>query len=67
MIGGLDQNTVLASSGVVADLDGGFGIYRETKRRRVGIGGLIDPVYVFKDGVGLSNLFLGKLLRTFLG
>lgn len=67
MIGGLNQDTVFASSGGVADFDGSLGIYRDTKRSRVGIRGPVDPVYLLEDGVGLGNLFLGKLFLTFLG
>ena len=67
MVGGVDFHSVLARSGVRSDLDSGFGIHREAQHRLVGIGLDIHLAQLGKDGVGLGNLFLGRLFRTRFG
>jgi hypothetical protein len=67
MVGGMDLDPVLARAGVSPDLHGGLGIQADPKRCLLGIGLLIDLAQGVEDGVGLGNLFFGKLFCTVLG
>lgn len=67
MVGGVDLDPVLARAGVGSHLDCRLGIQADPKRRLLGIGVLIDLAQGGEDGVGLGNLFFGKLFCTVLG
>ena len=67
MVGGMDFHPVLAPTGVRSDLDRCLGIYGEAQYTRVGIGIGVDAAQLVKEGVGLGNLFLGRLFCTVLG
>lgn len=67
MVGGFHLYPVLAVAGIIADFDGGFGIYRKTQNGFVGIALWIDLAQSLENGVGLSNLFFGRLFLTRLG
>jgi hypothetical protein len=67
VVGSLDLDAVLAVAGVIADVDSGLGIQGEAQNRGIGIGFGVDLAQSIKDGVGLGDLFFGKLFLTFLG
>jgi len=67
MVGGLNGEPVLASTRIIADFDGGFGIYGKTQDGFVGVRRWIDLAQSLENGVGLRNLFFGRLFCTVLG
>jgi len=61
MVGGVDLHPVLAAPRVIADFHRRFGVEGQAQNRFVGVGFGVDLTQSLEDGVGLSDLFFGRL------
>ena len=61
MIGGVDLHPVLAAARRLPDFHRRLGVEGQAQNRGVGIGFGVDLAQSLEDGVGLSDLFLGRL------